>query len=240
MNGDLRAEVARACRVLGTLGLTREPAGHVSVRDGDHLLIKARGDGESGLRYAEESDVIAVDLDGTKLDGRDDLSVPQEVHIHIGVYRARPDVGAVVHVHPLAATLLTVCDVDLLPLVGAYDPLAMRLAARGIPRYPRSILVSTPDLGADLATALGDAPACLMSGHGLTSAGGDIAEAALSAIKVAELADLNYRARLLGTPRPVSDEDIAAFGGSRSTTSAAMIASTWRYYCRTTGQDGGA
>jgi ribulose-5-phosphate 4-epimerase/fuculose-1-phosphate aldolase len=235
VNGGLRAEVARACRVLGTLGLTREPAGHVSVRDGDHLLIKARGKGESGLRYAGESDVIAVGFDGTELDGRADLSVPQEVHIHIGVYQARPDVGAVVHVHPLAATLLTICDVPLLPLVGAYDPLAMRLAAKGIPRYPRSILVSTPDLGADLARAMGDAPACLMSGHGLTSAGADVAAAALYAIKVAELADLNYQARLLGEPRPISAEDLAAFG---STTSATMIASTWRYYCQATGQDG--
>jgi ribulose-5-phosphate 4-epimerase/fuculose-1-phosphate aldolase len=235
---DARAEVARACRVLGTLGLTREPAGHVSVRDGaDRLLVKARGRGESGLRYTDQSDVIAVDFAGRKVDGRDDLSVPQEVYIHIGVYKARPDVGSVVHVHPLAATLLTVCGIELLPLVGAFDPMVMRLAARGIPRYPRSVLVSTPELGAQLADTLGDAPACLMTGHGLTSVGADVAEAALTAIKVAELADLNYQARLLGEPSPIAPQDLAAFGGAGSTTKPAMIASTWRYYCQTTGQD---
>jgi L-fuculose-phosphate aldolase len=232
----LRNDVAQACRVLGSLGLTREPAGHVSVRDGDNrLLIKARGPGESGLRYASDADIIAVDFDGTKLDGADDLSVPQEVHIHIGIYQARPEVGSVVHVHPLEATLLTTCGLELLPLVGAYDPLAMRLAAQRIPTYPRSILISSPELGADLARQLGSSPACLMAGHGLTSAGVDVAEAALFAIKVAELAEINYKARLLGEPRPIPAEDLAAFGG---TTSRAIIASTWRYYCRATGQTG--
>jgi len=46
------------------LDLTREPAGHVSARipGTDHLLIKARGPGESGVRYTTPDDVVEADL----------------------------------------------------------------------------------------------------------------------------------------------------------------------------------
>src|SRR5882757_10117406 len=99
---QLRERVAKACRVLGKLELTKSTFGHISVRmpGTDTLLIRARGPGETGIRYTAADDVIGVDFDGNKIDGRDDLDVPKEIFIHTWVYRTRPDVQSVLHAHP--------------------------------------------------------------------------------------------------------------------------------------------
>ena len=99
---QLRELVARSCRVLGKLNLTKEPSGHVSARipGEDGVLIKARGPEESGLRFVTARDIITVDIAGKKVAGDDGLETPQEVFIHTWLYKTRPDVQCVVHVHP--------------------------------------------------------------------------------------------------------------------------------------------
>jgi 3,4-dihydroxyphthalate decarboxylase len=72
-----------------------------------------------------------------------------------------------------------------------------------------------------------------MRGHGITTAGASIEEATLTAIKLNEVAEINYRASLLGTPEPISQEEIDVLAGKASGKSKAMhSASSWRYYCR--------
>lgn len=224
--------IAAACRVLGRLGLTREPAGHISMRLGDGTVaVKARGPAESGLRYAGAADVVVVDRDGTLLSGGPGLTAPQEVAIHLAVYRARPDVTSVAHVHPLLPVLFGICDTPLLPVIGAYDPYALRLLHRGVPSYGRGVLVNTPELGDELAAALGSSTVCVMRGHGVTAVGESPEEAALNVIKLGELAELNFLARQLGEPRPIDDADYEAIVGS-GRTRPELIDSTWRFYRR--------
>lgn len=239
---DLRQRLAEACRILGFLGLASGNTGHLSVRvpDSDNLLIRARGPAESGVRYTEATDVIEVTPDGEVAGGvRDGLFPPQEVFIHTEVYRARPDVVSVVHVHPPTVVLFTITDVPLLPLFGAYDPFALKLQLDGIPTFDRSVLISNPQLGHDLAGALGSHDVCMMRGHGITATGSTIEEAALRAISLNELAEMNYRARLLGEPRPISDADIATFAsmgkGPVKPISANRNQAMWRYYQRLCG-----
>lgn len=231
----LKELLAVSCRILGKLNMTKEPSGHVSARapGGDNVFIKARGRGESGLRFVTARDFIPVDLNGKKLEGPAELDVPQEVYIHTAIYRARPEIQSVIHVHPLTVVLFTICDVPLLPLTGAYDPSALRLITEGVPTYPRSILISNEGLGKDLAGVLGSQRACLMRGHGITAAGSSVQDATLTAIKLNEIAEVNYRARLLGDPRPISDEDIKSFMPTheRMKASGAYVESAWRYYC---------
>jgi ribulose-5-phosphate 4-epimerase/fuculose-1-phosphate aldolase len=236
---QLRELVARSCRVLGKLNLTKEPSGHVSARmpDTDRVLIKARGPEESGLRFVTADDIITVDMAGKKVEGSDGLETPQEVFIHTWIYRTRPEVQSVVHVHPLTVVLFTICNKPLLPLFGAYDPSSLRLLIEGLATYPRSITVSNEKLGAEFAGAMGEKSACLMRGHGITTAGAGVEEATLTAIKLNELAEVNYRASLLGKPEPISQEDIDVIlrsaGRQRSTTHSV---SNWRYYCKLLGE----
>ena len=84
---------------------------------------------------------------------------------------------------------------------------------------------------------MGEKPACLMRGHGITSAGGTVEEATLTAIKLNDVAEINYRASLLGNPQPIPPEDIEAIMGStRGGKSSVHAGSSWRYYCALLGE----
>lgn len=231
---ELRERVAQACRVIGGLDLTKAATGHLSVRvpGTPHVLIRARGPGESGVRYTTADDVIMVDLDGKKVDkGHDELVPPREVFIHTWLYRTRPEVSAVVHAHPPTVVLFTICNKPLLPLYGGYDPSSIRLLTEGIPTYPHSLTVTNDKRGQDFAAAM-KGRACLMRGHGITTAGDSIEDASLTAIGLNILADMNYRAHMLGDPQPIPEEELATF--RRLSTKRKDIEALWRYYCKLT------
>src|SRR4026207_295111 len=236
----LRELVAQSCRVLGKLNLTKEPSGHVSARipGEDRVLIKARGPEESGLRFVSARDIITVDFQGKKVAGDDGLDTPQEVFIHTWLYKTRPDVQCVVHVHPLTVVLFTICGKPLQPLFGAYDPSGLRLLVEGLATYPRSITVSSDGLGEEFAAAMGQKQACLMRGHGITSAAATVEDATLAAIKLNDAAVINYQAALLGTPEPIPQEDIEILvGRTRAGSKAVHANSNWRYYCKLLGEE---
>ncbi|MQA64677.1 MAG: class II aldolase/adducin family protein [Alphaproteobacteria bacterium] len=237
---DARELVAKSCRMLGGLGLTKAATGHVSQRspDGKHVLIRARGRDEIGVRYTTADQVIAVDLDGKKVDGADGLGAPSEVFLHVHLYRTRPEVESVVHIHPPTVVLFTICEMPLEPLYGGYDPGSLDLLLKGIPTYGRSITITNFELAKDFGAAMGDKSVCLMRGHGITTAGASVEEATVTAIRLNELAEMNFRAHQLGTPKPIPDEDIAEFQRCRDKRPRGEnvhMNSTWRYYADLSG-----
>jgi ribulose-5-phosphate 4-epimerase/fuculose-1-phosphate aldolase len=244
-----RELVAKACRIIGNLGLTKAATGHISARCDGGFLVRARGRDEVGVRYTTAGEIIRVDGDGEKLDGPDGLKAPQEVFIHSWLYRMRPEVNSVVHVHPKTVVLFTITEKQILPVFGAYDPTGLRLAVEGPALYDRAILIKNDLLGEEFAAAMGRARICLMRGHGITTVGPTVEEATLAAIKINELAEMNYEAYLLGTPRPISDEDIRTFipgygreGGGNTASDGTMpplmgnVRSSWRYYATLAGE----
>ena len=235
---EQRELVALSSRILGKLDLTKSTSGHVSARvpGTDTFLIRARGPAETGVRYTAPGDVILVDRDGKKIEGSDDLDPPQEVYIHSWLYRSRDDVNSVIHIHPATVVLFTICRKPLLPIYGAYDPTSIRLLMQGIPEYERSITVSNDELGEEFAGVMGDKPACIMRSHGITTAGPSVEEATITAIKLNELAEMNYRAALLGTPHPIPDEEIAIITRTKRKRGNATE-SSWRYYRTLAGEE---
>jgi 3,4-dihydroxyphthalate decarboxylase len=242
---DLRALVAQSCRVLGRLDLTNAATGHVSARvpGKDRVLIRARGPDETGVRYTTADEIVETDFDGKLVDrSRAGLAVPNEIFIHTEIYKSRPEINAVVHVHPPMVVLFTICDKQLLPLYGAFDPPSAIMAIEGIPTYQRSITITTPALGQDLVKVMGGATICMMRGHGITAAGPSIETASIKAIQLNELAAMNYHAQLFGDPSPISAEDQAVFrnrsaarpGATAGDGAQKYVISAWRYYCALT------
>jgi L-fuculose-phosphate aldolase len=243
---ELRERIAAACRVVGTLGLTRAATGHISARlpGTNRVFIRARGPNELGVRYTTRNEIVEVDLDGKVVDGAKGLLAPSEVFIHTSILKARPDVQSVVHVHPPKVVLFTITNTPLEAIFGAYEPAALKLVTEGIPTYPRSVTVTTPELGADLVRTMGSKSVCLMKGHGITTVGPSVEEAALTAISLNDLAVMSYEARLLGTPDEISDEDKAYFAqrsvagryadGEPGKPGERALA-VWRYYMTLTG-----
>ena len=167
---SLRRTVARACRVLANVGLAEDILGHVSVRIGaDRLLVRCRSPREEGLLFTSPDDVREVGFDGSgDLEG---WAVPNELPIHVEVLRARPDVDAVVHCHPLSVLVAGLADVPLRPVFGAYNIPSLRMALDGVPVWPRSVLVRRRELGEQMVAAMGSSPVLVLRGHGITTTG---------------------------------------------------------------------
>jgi ribulose-5-phosphate 4-epimerase/fuculose-1-phosphate aldolase len=212
--GGLRALVADACRVLAARGLADGILGHVSLRIGqDTLLIRCRGPRERGLLYTTPEDIHLVDLDGAaagpgELDGG--WTPPNELPLHTEVLRSRPDVASVVHAHPPAVVAADLAGLGIRPIIGAFDIPGARLAAGGVPVYPRGVLVRDRRLAAEMVRALGTRPAVVLRGHGLTSTGASVQEAVLRAVSVDTIARLSLEvAKAGGSPADLPEQDMA-------------------------------
>jgi ribulose-5-phosphate 4-epimerase/fuculose-1-phosphate aldolase len=205
---DLQATVATACRILAHQGLAADVLGHVSVRlDDQRIMLRCRGPQDRGLLFTVADDIRVVDLDG-----RGDLgggyAVPNEFHIHTELFRARPDVQAVVHAHPRDVMVADLAGIQLRQVFGAYNIPASRLASQSVPVYPRSVLVRTPELGRAVAAVLGDSAAAILRGHGIVTAGGSVEQATLRALDLVELSRISAEVALLGgRPQMLSDDD---------------------------------
>jgi ribulose-5-phosphate 4-epimerase/fuculose-1-phosphate aldolase len=225
---DLRHIVATACRILAHQGLAADVLGHVSLRlDDEAILLRCRGPEDRGLLFTTADDIRAVDLDG-----RGDLSgsyaVPNEFHIHTELFRARPDVRAVVHVHPRDVMVADLAGVELRQIFGAYNIPAARLAGDRVPVYPRSVLVRTAELGRAVAAALGDSSACILRGHGIVTTGGSVPQATIRALDLDELSRVSKEvASLRGRPGELTDEDLAELPDLGSSFNDM---SRWRHY----------
>ena len=208
---ELRRCVAQACRILALQGLAEDVLGHVSVRTGAAgLLVRCRGPAERGLLFTTPADVHQVPLDGSPAVLPDGYAVPSELPIHTELLRRRPEVQAVVHAHPPSVITADLAGLALRPIVGAYNIPATRLALGGVPVYPRGVLIRRAELAAEMAAAMGDAPACVLRGHGVTTTGASVAQAVLSAINLESLARIMLGvARAGGQPTDLPDEDIA-------------------------------
>ncbi len=258
----LRREVALACRVLAHAGLAADVLGHVSVRVGpeprsagrrargrpaegprpgpepsgpDSLLVRCRGPRERGLLFTTEDDVHLVGLDGrSRLP--DGYGAPSELPIHTETLRARPDVTAVVHAHPPAVVTADLAGLALRPVIGAYNIPAMRMASDGVPVYPRGVLIRRADLAAEMLVAMGDAPVCVLRGHGVTTTGASIAEAVIRAINLEALARLILAAAQAGgRPADLPEADIAELPDLGATLNTENV---WRYHLASLGHAG--
>src|SRR5206468_5715100 len=100
-------KVATASRILGMLGLVRESTGHVSARipGSDEMWVRCRGGDENGLVFTGLHNVRRTDFDGEGPGMGQEHGKPHETPIHGEIYRARPEVNAVIHAHPYYALL---------------------------------------------------------------------------------------------------------------------------------------
>jgi ribulose-5-phosphate 4-epimerase/fuculose-1-phosphate aldolase len=172
--------------------------GHVSVRHDqspDHFLL-ARNMAPGLVR---REDIVTFDLDGAALEaaGR---RVYLERFIHGEIYRARPDVQAVVHSHSPNVIPFGVTGTPLQPVFHMSGFLAQGSALFEIRDVAgdTDMLISNGSLGVALAAALGSRSTVLMRGHGSTVVGASLEQAVYRAVYAEVNARLQTQARQLG------------------------------------------
>ena len=106
---SIAGELRRIGRLLGRRGIFVADDGNLSARCPDGTIwITARGVRKDALR---PGDVVRVAMDGARLEGSSEPS--SEIHLHLGIYSWRPDVGAVIHAHPPFATGFAAAGVEI-------------------------------------------------------------------------------------------------------------------------------
>ena len=211
---NIRHDLVLANRILWNQGVV-DAFGHVSRRSPlrpDRFLI-SRSLAPASVVH---SDIVELDLEGRNVDPQAPGSY-LERFIHSEIYRARPDVQAVVHSHSPDVLPFTVvksvplrCVCHTAGFIGQAAPIFEIRDVRG---DASDMLVRDAALGAALATTLGNASVVLMRGHGSTTVGSSIPEAVYQAVYAQVNARVQYQAMQLGEVCYLSPGE-AAMGSS--------------------------
>ena len=163
-----------AGRRLGARGLISAGEGNLSIRlNGSRILVTPSGRRKDELE-ADDLVVVRTDHPGADARSRSGLAPSSDLAIHVAIYAARPDVGAVAHAHLPASMALT--------LAGEIpDPAVLPETALFLPRLPFLTLgvPGSPELAGRIAAALLEPPAplpgaVLLERHGAVAVGEDL------------------------------------------------------------------
>jgi L-fuculose-phosphate aldolase len=140
-------------------GYTVGRDGNLSVREGDRVLITASGKPKESLT---EDEVVEIE----------DPRRSSEWAVHSAIYRARPDVAAVIHAHPIHACVLAVRGEALEPILDEVGPVLGGPVE--VAEYAPS---GSAELGEHAVAALGPRFAVILAKHGTVTVGATLEEA---------------------------------------------------------------
>jgi L-fuculose-phosphate aldolase len=193
-----RAAIVSACRRMGALGINQGTSGNISCRWKQGLLITP-----SGLDYdaMTPDDIVFMDMTGRH---KADQTPSSEWHFHRDILRARAEVNAVVHAHPVYCTALAIAHREI-PAVH------YMIAAAGGPsiRCAPYATYGTEELSRHALAALERRLACLLANHGLIACGPNLNKALWLAAEVETLARQYIAALQVGETHILPDDEIA-------------------------------
>ncbi|HEV2581698.1 MAG TPA: class II aldolase/adducin family protein [Ktedonobacteraceae bacterium] len=225
---QLRRELAYACRILAANGHNDTIYGHVTYREAGTQTFWMKP-AALGLDEITPETLIRVDLEGRVVEG--ELPRHLEWPIHAEILRARPDTTCVVHTHPIYSIAFATTGEPL----HALSHEGAQFTPPDVPRFTQtSDLITTRELGEEVARTMNGHLACFLVNHGIVVAGNTIEQAVVSAINLERASQVQLLAAASGQPfRWTSDEEIA--GKREKIFGAGMLRNVWNYYCRRIG-----
>ncbi len=201
---ELRRKLIAAGAILDRADQGDLTRGHVSVRvPGDplHFYMKPHS---QGLDEITPENIVVCNLDGEKVGGGGRRH--SEVFIHSEVYKRRPEVMSVIHVHPTHAVALSATGKPLLPI--SQPGVAF---SDGVPYFTDTIdLIRTPAMGAGVAQALGLHKAAFLRNHGVVVVGASLEESTVLSLLLEEACRIQLLAMAAGGVGPMFDADSIA------------------------------
>ena len=199
-------QVALAAKKMAGLGLVTGSSGNVSLRvaaptDSEGLLAVT----PSGVPYEtlNDDDIVITDFDIEAVEG--DLVPSSESLLHSAIYRARPDVGAVIHTHSVYSSVAAVSDTGIPAIVDE-----MVILAGGPIRVSTYAFPGTQELADNVCAALGERGAAIIRNHGAVGVGRDLHEALAVCALVERVAQIFVYASLLGKVNTLPEEVVEA------------------------------
>ena len=186
-----------ACRILSEKQLV-EGFGHVSGRipNTELFFLTPR----IGLALVEESNLLTLNFSGEVVEGNG--QPPAEAWLHTAIMKSKSQVNAITRIHARVANIFSVTDRKLEPVHNHGS-----FFAGGVPVFRTPDLITTAQLGNEIAQVLGDKPAILLRGNGQVTVGRTIPEAVMMAIYLEEAAEVLYGALQIGKPIPLTFDE---------------------------------
>jgi L-fuculose-phosphate aldolase len=194
--------VLEAAQEMDRAGLTEGTAGNLSARSRTGQVVLT----PTALRYASMTldDLVVTDLEGRVLSGSRQPTT--ELALHLACLRRHPDIAAVVHTHPVHASMFAVCQ---RPIPCAIEELELYVGGDvPVTAYHRT---GTEALGVAVADLLHDRAAALAANHGLVVVASTPGEAIELTKLVERAAKIMAGAERLGTPKALPDAIRAEF-----------------------------
>ena len=201
---NYKAELVAAGKLMLEKKLTVETWGNISLYDSESGLVYMT---PSAMPYHTivEDDVVVIRLsDGEVVEGHRKPTVEKE--LHLGIYRSRPEIRAVIHTHPVYSQVFAVLHQSIPVII---DEAAQTLGGEVL--TAEYALPGTQELADNTIRALGkDKMACLLANHGAVCIGKDLNKAFKTCTVLEMTAQIYQMALQIGKPH-VIPEDLAAF-----------------------------
>jgi L-fuculose-phosphate aldolase len=146
--------------------------------------------------------LLKVDAEGKVLSGT--LRPTSEMKMHLAVFRRRPDVQAIVHAHPPAATGFAACRIRLDQDV-VLPEVVFGLGRIGFAEYGTP---TTEDIPREVEKEIPDCEAVLLANHGALTVGQDVLQAFYRMEVLEMYARVRLVTKILGEPKPLSEAQV--------------------------------
>lgn len=192
-----RKQIIEACLKMNALGINQGTSGNISVRHASGLLITPTSTPYDEMR---PQDIVYFDLTSEPAPAQ---RASSEWRFHRDIMRAKPDVEAIVHAHPVYCTTIAILGHDI-PAIHYMVAIAGGSTIRCAPYAT----FGTAELSAHAVTALKDRKACLLAHHGLIATGSSLAKAMWLAVEVETLARQYHGVLQIGKPPLLPEKEI--------------------------------
>ena len=185
--------VLEAAKKMAARGLVVGTSGNISLRfkDTDDRDLVAITPNNRYYDSMNADEIGIVDLEGQLVEGEYSTSI--ETMLHLGIYKAREKVNAVIHTHPVFSSIFSVAGMDIPPILD--DQITYLGGEIKVAEYS---LPGSQDLVTNVVPALGPRNAVILANHGALAVGRDMVEAFVNCEMLEKTARIYLHAMGLG------------------------------------------
>ena len=198
---EIKEQICDICHKMWQLGWVAANDGNITVKlDDGTFLATPTGISKS---FITPEKLVRINAEGEILEANEGYRPSSEIKMHMRVYEKRPDVGSVVHAHPIYATSFAIAGI---PLTQPIMPEAViSLGCVPIAEYGTPSTMEIPD---NLEKYLPYFDAVLLENHGALTWSTDLNAAYMKMESVEFYAQLLYQSKVLGGPKEFDEKNI--------------------------------
>jgi L-fuculose-phosphate aldolase len=198
---EIKEQICDICHRMWQQGWVAANDGNITVRVGENEVIAT----PTGISksFITPDMLVLIDLDGNILEAKEGYRPSSETKMHLCCYKEREDVKSVVHAHPPTATGFAVAHVHM----DNYSMIESVIAIGSVPVTPYGT-PSTMEVPDSIEEFLPHYDQVLLANHGALAWGADLLSAYHKLESVEFYAELLYKARMLGNPKSLNEEQV--------------------------------